>query len=179
MQEKNLLKPGDTFPYGMVYAADEVRSSWNICRDRYRLEDAMERASSFNENSRWIKKGVSMMPVCFGISFTTTFLNQASALVHVYTDGSVGISTGAVEMGQGVNSRLRQVAALTLGIPVERIRVEATSTTRNANTSPTAASSGADMNGNAVGMACREILRRISLPGMGKPTGTEWWRTLI
>ncbi len=173
IQERNLLKPGDTFPYGMVYPADEVRSSWNICKNRYGLEDALERASRFNENSEWIKKGVSMMPVCFGISFTTTFLNQASALVHVYTDGSVGISTGAVEMGQGVNSRLRQVAALTLGIPVERIRVEATSTTRNANTSPTAASSGADMNGNAVGMACLEILRRISPAGDGE---TDWDR---
>ena len=102
-----------------------------------------------------------MMPVCFGISFTTTFLNQASALVHVYTDGSVGISTGAVEMGQGVNSRIRQVVSEVFSIPVERTRVESTNTSRAANTSPTAASSAADMNGNAAAAACREIKGRL------------------
>jgi xanthine dehydrogenase large subunit len=161
LQELNLVKAGDSFPYGTVYTADEVRTSWNMCRRNFNLEKALLDAADFNKESRWIKKGVSMMPVCFGISFTTTFLNQASALVHVYTDGSVGISTGAVEMGQGVNSRIRRVAADVFGIPVELTRVESTNTTRNANTSPTAASSGADMNGNATLLACRKILKRI------------------
>ena len=161
LQERNLLKPGDRFPYGMTYRAEEVRDSWKLCSERMGLDDALHRAERFNAAGGRMRRGVSMMPVCFGISFTTTFLNQASALVHVYTDGSVGISTGAVEMGQGVNSRIRQAAAMVLGIPVTLTRIEATSTTRNANTSPTAASSGADMNGNATTMACGEILTRM------------------
>lgn len=161
LQKTNLLKPGDEFPCGMKYRADEVCSSWRLCSEKFGLKEAGKTASEFNRNSRWIKKGVSMMPVCFGISFTTTFLNQANALVHVYTDGSVGISTGAVEMGQGVNSKIRQAAALTLGIPVELTRVDGTNTGRNANTSPTAASSGADMNGNAARTACAEIKKRM------------------
>ncbi len=162
IQERNLMKPGDSFPYGMKYHSDEVRNSWNLCSEKFQLKKTIADAAEFNRRNVWIKKGVSMMPVCFGISFTTGFLNQASALVHVYTDGSVGISTGAVEMGQGVNSRIRQVAAETLGIPVELTRVESTNTSRNANTSPTAASSGADMNGNAAILACREIKGRIT-----------------
>jgi len=101
------------------------------------------------------------MPVCFGISFTSTFLNQANALVHVYTDGSVGISTGAVGMGQGVNAKIVQIAAITLGVDLAHVHVESTNTTRNANTSPTAASSGADMNGNATRMACEQIRKRM------------------
>ncbi len=159
IQEINLLKKGDSFHYGMEYSADEVRTSWDQCRTF--LESCRADTDEFNGKNRWMKKGISMMPVCFGISFTTTFLNQASALVHVYTDGSVGISTGAVEMGQGVNSRIRQTAAMSFGIPVGNIRMESANTTRNANTSPTAASSGADMNGNATRLACREILKRI------------------
>lgn len=161
MQKRNLLKPGDSFPYGMKYPADEVRNSWDLCSEKFQLKKTIDKTAEFNLVNARMKKGVSMMPVCFGISFTTGFLNQASALVHVYTDGSASISTGAVEMGQGVNSRIRQVAAETLGIPVELTRVESTNTSRNANTSPTAASSGADMNGNAAILACREIKGRI------------------
>ncbi len=101
------------------------------------------------------------MPVCFGISFTSTFLNQAGALVHVYTDGSVSVCTGAVEMGQGVNNKIAGIAARTLGVPAERLRMESTSTTRVANTSPTAASTGADLNGKAVELACRAIRDRL------------------
>lgn len=98
------------------------------------------------------------MPVCFGISFTKTPMNNARALVHIYQDGSVGISTGAVEMGQGVNTKLLQVAAKTFSIKPERIKLESTNTTRVANTSPTAASSGADLNGKALLNACKELL---------------------
>ena len=161
IQERNLLQPGDRFPYGMACKSDELRTSWNMCSEKFSVKELRKEAAGFNRRNQRFKKGVSMMPVCFGISFTTSFLNQASALVHVYTDGSVGISTGAVEMGQGVNSRIRQVAAETLGIPVDLTRMESTNTSRNANTSPTAASSGADMNGNAAIAACSEIKSRI------------------
>ena len=108
------------------------------------------------------------MPVCFGISFTNITLNQAGALVHVYTDGSVCVSTGAVEMGQGVNSKILPVAARTLGVgppapaPGEHLHA------RVANTSPTAASTGADLNGKAAELACLEILAAL-LRGGGRP----------
>jgi xanthine dehydrogenase large subunit len=157
----NLIKHGDRFPYGMEYSCNDSGNSWLRAEELYKVRETREAISSFNQGSRYFKKGLSMMPVCFGIAFTTTFLNQASALVHVYTDGSVGISTGAVEMGQGVNSRIKQVAAGVFSIPEERIRVESTNTARTANTSPTAASSGADLNGNAARLACIEIRERL------------------
>ncbi|MCK5131370.1 MAG: molybdopterin-dependent oxidoreductase [Candidatus Sabulitectum sp.] len=161
IQKMNLLQPGDLFPYGMEYTCDEVRNSWKLAEDFSQAAETRKAVQKFNSENRYLKKGISMMPVCFGISFTTTYLNQANALVHVYTDGSVGISTGAVEMGQGVNSRIRQVTANVFSIPVERTRVESTNTSRTANTSPTAASSAADMNGNAARIACCEIRARL------------------
>lgn len=101
------------------------------------------------------------MPVCFGISFTNTMMNQARALVHVYSDGTVGVSTGAVEMGQGVNSKMIQVAAKCFGISTNKIKLESTNTTRVANTSPSAASSTADLNGKALLDACNQIKERL------------------
>ena len=101
------------------------------------------------------------MPVCFGISFTKTAMNQARSLVHVYTDGSVAVSTGAVEMGQGVNTKIAQVAATVFSLPIERVKIHTTNTLRIANTSPTAASAAADLNGKATEIACETILQRL------------------
>ena len=109
------------------------------------------------------KKGLALMPVCFGISFTNIRMNQARALVHVYTDGSVGVSTGAVEMGQGVSTKMLQVAAQVLSIQAERVKVLSTSTYRIANTSPTAASAAADLNGKAVQIACTDNVNRLKV----------------
>jgi xanthine dehydrogenase large subunit len=114
---------------------------------------------------------MALMPICFGISFTKTLMNQARALVHVYTDGSVGISTGAVEMGQGVNTKMLQVAASIFSIDPSKIKVNTTNTYRIANTSPTAASAAADLNGKATEIACNEILKRL------KQVAAEEWKT--
>ena len=97
----------------------------------------------------------------FGISFTTKFLNQGNALVNLYTDGTIQVSTGATEMGQGVNVKIRQLVADEFGIEVGRVAVMATSTEKNINTSPTAASAGTDLNGAAAVNACRAIKRRL------------------
>ena len=105
------------------------------------------------------------MPVCFGISFTKTLMNQARALVHVYTDGSVGVSTGAVEMGQGVNTKMFQVAAAMFSIDPLKVKIHSTNTFRIANTSPSAASATADLNGKATQIACNAIIERL------KPVG--------
>jgi xanthine dehydrogenase large subunit len=108
-----------------------------------------------------LKKGLAVMPVCFGVSFTKTPMNQARALVHIYQDGSIGISTGAIEMGQGVNTKMAQVASKALSVDISRIKIESTNTTRVANTSPTAASSGSDLNGNALLIACNGLMKRL------------------
>src|SRR5690606_27064476 len=104
-----------------------------------------------------VLRGLSLTAVKFGISFTTRFLNQANALVMVHRDGSVQVGTGATEMGQGVNARIASLVAEELGLSREWVRMLPTSTDRNANTSPTAASSGTDLNGSAAVLATRKI----------------------
>ena len=118
-------------------------------------------AESLKDDGEHIR-GLSMTAVKFGISFTTRFLNQGNALINVYRDGSVQVSTGATEMGQGVYARIAQVVSDELGVPYERIRVMPTSTEKNANTSPTAASSGTDINAAAAAKACQQIRARLS-----------------
>jgi xanthine dehydrogenase large subunit len=103
-----------------------------------------------------------MTAVKFGISFNTKFLNQANALVNVYLDGSVQVSTGATEMGQGVNTKIRQIVADELGVPISRVMVMVTSTEKNNNTSASAASSAADLNGSAALDAARRIRARLN-----------------
>ncbi|MCE9619220.1 MAG: molybdopterin-dependent oxidoreductase [Planctomycetes bacterium] len=107
-------------------------------------------------------RGLSLTAVKFGIAFTTRFLNQGNALVNLHVDGTVQVSTGAVEMGQGVNSRIAAIVAEQFGLPLASVRVMPTSTEKNANTSPTAASAGTDINGAAAMMACESIKRRLS-----------------
>lgn len=107
-------------------------------------------------------RGLSLLPVKFGISFTTRFLNQANALVVIHRDGSVQVSTGATEMGQGVNARIATMVARELGLDCDQVRVMPTRTDKNANTSPTAASSGTDLNGAAALLAARKIKYRLS-----------------
>jgi xanthine dehydrogenase large subunit len=116
----------------------------------------------FNANSPVLKKGLALMPVKFGISFNLPHLNQAGALVHVYTDGSVLVNHGGTEMGQGLNTKVAQVVAHELGLPLEHVRCSATDTSKVANTSATAASTGSDLNGKAAQDAARQIRERLA-----------------
>ncbi len=115
----------------------------------------------FNANSPILKKGLSLTPVKFGISFTASFLNQAGALVHVYTDGSIHLNHGGTEMGQGLNVKVAQVVAEVFQVDIDRIQITATNTDKVPNTSPTAASSGADLNGKAAQNAAQTIKQRL------------------
>ena len=160
IQKANLLESGDEFPYGQIAESDAI-TTWQQGDAKYDYARLTKEAEEFNASSRYFKKGVAMMPVCFGISFTKTPMNQARSLVHVYTDGSVAVSTGAVEMGQGVNTKIAQVAAEMFGLPIESVRLHTTNTLRIANTSPTAASAAADLNGKATQMACEAIRNRL------------------
>ena len=121
-----------------------------------------EEVRAFNAQSRWVKRGLALTPVKFGISFTATFLNQAGALLHVYTDGSVHLNHGGVEMGQGLNVKVAQIVADELGVPIARVQITATTTEKVPNTSSTAASSGTDMNGMAALLAARTIRDRMA-----------------
>ncbi|MGF1660129.1 MAG: xanthine dehydrogenase molybdopterin binding subunit [Rubrimonas sp.] len=116
----------------------------------------------WNETSPVIKRGIAFAPVKFCISFTTTFLNQAGALVHIYQDGSVLLNHGGTEMGQGLFTKVAQVAASELGVDLDCVRPSATRTDKVPNTSATAASSGSDMNGMAVRDACRKLRNRLA-----------------
>ena len=152
----------DVTPYGMR-VEDNI-----IDRVVDELDRAVELAAwrreivNFNHVSPVVKKGLATMPVKFGISFNRPALNQAGALVHVYTDGSVVLNHGGTEMGQGLFIKVAQVVAEAFSIDLDHIRVSATSTAKVPNTSPTAASSGSDLNGMAALNACREIKARMS-----------------
>jgi xanthine dehydrogenase large subunit len=129
----------------------------------------------FNRESKTRLRGIALTPVKFGISFNTTFLNQANALVNIYRDGTVQVSTGATEMGQGVNTKIAQIVADELGVELSSVRMMATSTEKNNNTSATAASTGSDLNGGAAIDACRKLRARLAdcavtlLTGSGDP----------
>ncbi|WP_372374104.1 xanthine dehydrogenase molybdopterin binding subunit [Vreelandella venusta] len=116
---------------------------------------------AFNSNSPIIKKGLALTPVKFGISFTAQHLNQAGALLHVYTDGSIMINHGGTEMGQGLHTKICQVVARELGLDLDSVRISATRTDKVPNTSPTAASSGADLNGMAARDAASKLRARL------------------
>lgn len=161
IQRKNMMDNGDEFPYGQIVAESQAKKCWDEVVGEFDLETAKIEIEQFNKQNTFYKKGLSLMPVCFGISFTNTMMNQARALVHVYSDGTVGVSTGAVEMGQGVNSKMLQVAAACFGISHNKIKLESTNTSRVANTSPSAASSTADLNGKALLNACNQVKQRL------------------
>ena len=119
-------------------------------------------AAAWNAENPILKKGIALAPVKFGISFTLTHLNQAGALVHVYSDGSIHLNHGGTEMGQGLFQKVAQVAADRFGVGLEQVKITATDTGKVPNTSATAASSGSDLNGMAVKAACDEIRGRIA-----------------
>ena len=104
-----------------------------------------------------LKKGLAFVPVCFGVSFTKTSMNQASAIIHVYFDGSICVHTAAVEMGQGVSTKITQLVQDIFGLKKDQIRIDQTNTSKIANTSPTAASTGTDLNGKATEIACLKL----------------------
>jgi xanthine dehydrogenase large subunit len=162
VRKRNLYAPGrDVTPYGMrvednvapeIIEQLEASSSYRARR---------KEIEAFNAGNRILKKGLALTPVKFGISFTLTHLNQAGALVHVYTDGSVHLNHGGTEMGQGLYTKVAQVTAEEFGLPAGRVRIMATTTGKVPNTSPTAASSGADMNGMAAKAAASTIRKRL------------------
>ena len=156
-------QPGrDTTQYGMEvehFVLDDIISELENRADYWQRR---EQIRTFNQANPVIKKGLALTPVKFGISFTAKHLNQAGALVHIYTDGSIQVNHGGTEMGQGLHTKIQHIAAHEFGLPLAFIEVTATRTDKVPNTSPTAASSGTDLNGKAVQDACFTLKHRLA-----------------
>src|SRR5205823_3192911 len=151
LRRRNLYAPGQTTPYGQpVRHASRLQGTWRQVLETSDFAVRSREIAAFNAASPDVKRGLAITPVKFGISFNLTAFNQGGALVHVYKDGSVLINHGGTEMGQGLHTKMLQVAATTLGVPLERVRLAPTRTDKVPNTSATAASSGADLNGGAI-----------------------------
>jgi xanthine dehydrogenase large subunit len=166
--------PGcDVTPYGQVVEENRLPEIFDRLLESSDYRSRRCEIETINGESCTRLKGIAMTAVKFGISFTTRFLNQANALVNVYADGTVQVSTGATEMGQGVNIKIRQLVADAFGVGIESVLVMTTSTEKNNNTSPTAASASTDLNGTAAVRACAEIRERLARLAAGIFTDSE------
>jgi xanthine dehydrogenase large subunit len=162
LRSRNFYRAGQTTPYGQpVRHPERLTTLWQQVLDTADVAARERDIERYNAEHEHTKRALAMTAVKFGISFNLTAFNQGGALVHVYKDGSVLINHGGTEMGQGLHTKMLQVAATTLGIPLDRVRLAPTRTDKVPNTSATAASSGADLNGGAIKNACEQIRDRL------------------
>lgn len=156
LHERNVTHYGETVENNRLYMMhDQLVQSSDYWARRKTIDE-------FNSQNEFYKKGIALTPVKFGISFTTTFLNQAGALVNIYKDGTILVNHGGTEMGQGLHTKMQQIAAAEFGVSLDRVKVNATNTSKVPNTSATAASAGADLNGMAVKDAVDKLKSRIA-----------------
>lgn len=165
--------PSHTTHYGQDIGDFPLQAMWERARAESGWAARREAVTAWNLRHRQVKRGLAITPVKFGISFTLTHYNQAGALVHLYTDGSAQVNHGGTEMGQGLHTKILGVAMRELGLPAHAIRMMSTSTDKVPNTSATAASSGADLNGAAVASACAELRRRLAPVAARLLTGAD------
>jgi xanthine dehydrogenase/oxidase len=164
IRRSNMYQVGQHTPFGMTVGECgkwNVPSMWDRLYMELGVEHRRKEIDDFNAKNKWIKRGMSLIPTRFGIAFTAKFMNQGGALVHLYTDGTVLVSHGGTEMGQGLHTKVCQVAAQAFGIPLEDVYVNDSSTDKVANSMPTAASMSTDMYGMATLDACRQIVARL------------------
>jgi len=172
IRERNFYRDGQTTHYGQtVEEADRIERIWRQLKSTSEFDARREEIAAFNAQHDEAKRGLAITPAKFGISFTATFYNQGGALVLIYRDGTVQVNHGGTEMGQGLFTKIRQIAADSLGVDPDRIRLMA----KVPNTSATAASAGTDLNGAAVADACRQLRARLDAVagGIGKPVSFE------
>jgi xanthine dehydrogenase large subunit len=163
VRRKSYYRSGrDRAPYGQAVGEARIEAIHDRLVDTAGYRARRAEIERYNASSPWTKRGIALQPIKFGISFTNAPLNQAGALVHVYTDGSVLVSHGGTEMGQGLHTKIIAVASDALGVSPARIRVGTTCTDKVPNTSATAASSGSDLNGAAVRAACETLRGRLA-----------------
>ncbi|XP_022080344.1 xanthine dehydrogenase/oxidase-like [Acanthaster planci] len=176
VRDINFYKDGDETFYGAELRQWNLERCWDQCLTKSDYERRRRDVDQYNRENRWRKRGIAVTPTKFGISFTIKHCNQAGALVHIYNDGSVLVSHGGTEMGQGLHTKMIQVASRTLRIPQEKIHISETSTSSVPNTSSTAASFSSDLNGMAVKEACETLLHRLEPYIRDDPKGSwEDW----
>jgi xanthine dehydrogenase large subunit len=181
VRKANLLRAGfDRTPYGQAVEDFETqRAMIEELEETSAYRARRARIAAFNATSPWLKRGIALTPLMFGISFTLIPLNQAGALVHVYSDGSIHLNHGGTEMGQGLFTKVAQIVAEEFGVPLHFVRITATNTAKVPNASPTAASSGTDLNGMAAKIAAGAIKGRMAAYAAelwGVPAGTVEFR---
>ncbi|QDU28275.1 Xanthine dehydrogenase molybdenum-binding subunit [Anatilimnocola aggregata] len=164
VQLNNLYGTEDrnTTPYGQLVRKNHLPEIMSQLAATSQYRERRQAIEAQNKSDVLLLRGIAIMPMKFGISFTTKFLNQGNALVNIYTDGTIQVSTGATEMGQGVNTKIRQLVADEFGIGYDRVLLMPTSTEKNPNTSPTAASASTDLNGTAAVRACETLRGRLA-----------------
>ena len=168
LRRRNFYQAGQDTPYYQpVRHPDRIAAAWDQVITSAEVEARSAEIAAFNASHSDVKRGLAITPVKFGISFNLTAFNQGGALVLVYKDGSVLITHGGTEMGQGLHMKMLQVAATSLGVPLSTVRLAPTRTDKVPNTSATAASSGSDLNGGAVKDACEQILGRLKQVAAG------------
>ncbi len=162
LRERNFYRQGQSTPYGQpVVQPERISAVWEQVKDNAGIADRKREIAAFNAAHPNTKRALAITGLKFGISFNLTAFNQGGALVLIYKDGSVLINHGGTEMGQGLHTKMLQVAATTLGIPLHKVRLAPTRTDKVPNTSATAASAGADLNGAAVKNACEQLRERL------------------
>ena len=177
-QERNLYKQGDRTHYGQLIDQNNLPSLLQQMKDCGELNRRQEDIKAFNQQNKWKKRGMSTNFSKFGICFSAKFLNQGGALVCIYTDGTVLVSHGGTEMGQGLHTKMIQVAAQAFGIPDSMVHVEETATNCVPNSSATAASMSTDLYGMAVLNACEQIRARLG-PVREKVGPDASWASVI
>jgi len=163
VRQLNFYVEGDTTHYGQPMVNNNIAACWDACLAQGGgLQARRAAVDAFNAANRFRKRGLAATPTLFGIAFTEIFLNQAGALVHLYTDGTALVTHGGVEMGQGLHTKCAQIAAHELGIPLSSVFIAEASTDKVPNTVPTAGSMSSDLNGMAVQNACRQLAERLA-----------------
>jgi xanthine dehydrogenase large subunit len=176
IRERNFYREGQTTHYGQTVAdAARIDRIWRELKTTSEFDTRRAEIAAFNAQHDEAKRGIAITPAKFGISFTATFYNQGGALVLIYRDGTVQVNHGGTEMGQGLFTKIGQIAADALGIDADRIRLMPTRTDKVPNTSATAASAGTDLNGAAVADACQQLKARLDAvaAALGKPVSFE------
>ncbi|XP_014640209.1 PREDICTED: aldehyde oxidase 2 [Ceratotherium simum simum] len=176
VREKNMYKTVDKTIYKQAFNPETLIRCWNECLDKSSFHSRRRQVEEFNKKNYWKKKGLAVVPMKFSVGFAATSFHQAAALVHIYTDGSVLVTHGGNELGQGIHTKMLQVASRELKIPMSYMHICETSTATVPNTIATAASIGSDVNGRAVQNACQILLKRLEPIIKKNPEGTwEDW----
>ncbi|KAM4601996.1 aldehyde oxidase 6 isoform 2-T2 [Polymixia lowei] len=176
IREVNMYRGPSITHYKFEFDPENLLRCWEECKAKSNYSTRRTAISQFNQHNCWKKRGMAIVPIKYGIAFSEGFLNQAAALVHIYKDGSVLVSHGGAEMGQGVHTKIQQVVSRELCIPSSQIYISETSTNIVPNTCPSAASFGTDANGMAVKNACQILYQRLEPIRKHNPGGSwESW----